>query len=434
MHIWSRASDLAAQTPAERNRYVDFLRAVSILVVVVGHWLIATAYYVDGTLTPGHLLKSEPGTQWLTWVFQVMPIFFIVGGYANGVSLESSARKGEEYAAWLAARLNRLVAPLLILLLAWSGIALTMHLIGVRPAVIQFTSKAALIPTWFLAIYIMLVILAPAAYRAWRRFGYASFWAFVALAILTDVAFFAAGLRWLGWTNYFWVWLAVHQLGFAWRDGRLGSPALLLACAAAGIATLYLLISEGPYPLAMVGSPDEGLSNTLPPKITLIALGICQFGLLLALEGPMRRALGSLRLWTATVLINSMIMTLYLWHITVMVLLGSVLYFANGFGFGVEPGTAAWWWTRPIWIGALLLLLFPVALALSPLERRGRGAGATIPSAPRQIAGAVLLCLGISLLAVFGYGGGLFTGQDVASFALVVAGAGLSGLLPRLRS
>ena len=168
MRIWSRAADLAAQTPVERNRYVDFLRAVSILVVVVGHWLIATAYYQDGTLTPGHLLKSEPGTQWLTWVFQVMPIFFIVGGYSNAVSLESAARKGERYATWLAGRLNRLVAPLLILLLAWSGIALIMHLLGTRPGVIQFTSKAALIPTWFLAIYIMLVILAPAASAALR--------------------------------------------------------------------------------------------------------------------------------------------------------------------------------------------------------------------------------------------------------------------------
>jgi peptidoglycan/LPS O-acetylase OafA/YrhL len=433
MGIWSQASKLAAQTPAERNRYVDFLRAVSILVVVVGHWLIATAHYADGTLTPGHLLKSEPGTQWLTWLFQVMPIFFIVGGYSNAVSLESARRKGDQYAVWLAARLNRLVAPLLVLLIAWSAIALIMYLVNTRPVVIQFTSKAALIPTWFLAIYIMLVILAPAAYRAWRRFGFASFWAFVSLAVLTDVAFFVADMRWLGWTNYFWVWLAVHQLGFAWRDGRLSSPALLLVYSAAGFVTLYLLISQGPYPLAMVGSPDEGLSNTRPPKATLIALGIFQFGLLLALEGPMRRALESLRLWTATVLINSMIMTLYLWHITVMVLLGTVLYFADGFGFGLEPGTPAWWWTRPVWIGVLLLLLFPAALALSPLERRGRSPGAKIPPAARQIAGAVLLCIGISLLAGFGYGGGVFKGQDIVSFALVVLGAELSGLLPRLR-
>jgi len=431
MRIWSQAAQLAAQTPPDRNRYVDMLRAASILVVVVGHWLIATAHYVDGALIPGHLLKSQPGTQWLTWIFQVMPIFFIVGGYSNAVSLESAARKGERYAHWLGTRLNRLVAPLLVLIVAWTAFAVLMQIIGVRAAVIQFTSKAALIPTWFLAIYIVLVILAPAAYLLWRRFGFLSFWALVALAVATDIAFFAADMRWLGWSNYFWVWLAVHHLGFAWRDGRLGGPPMLLVYAAAGLVTLSLLITAGPYPLAMVGSPDEGLSNTLPPKVTLIALGVCQFGLLLALQGPMRRALDNLKLWTAVVLINSMIMTIYLWHITVMIVLGSVLYLAGGFGFGLEPGTSAWWLTRPLWIGVLLTLLLPTALALSPLERRGRRPGDAVPPAAQQVTGAVLLCLGIAALALYGYGAGVFPRQDAVSFALVVIGAGISGLLPR---
>ena len=167
MGIWSKASRMAAQTPLERNRYVDFLRAVSILVGILGHWLIATAYYVDGDLTPGHLLKVQPQTQWLTWVFQVMPIFFIVGGYANAVSLESARRKNVGYAGWLAARLNRLVAPLLALLIAWAAIAVTMRLLNVSTEIVQLTSKAALIPTWFLAIYIMVVILAPVTYEFW---------------------------------------------------------------------------------------------------------------------------------------------------------------------------------------------------------------------------------------------------------------------------
>ena len=175
MSIWSVASDLAAKTPAERNRYVDFLRAVSILVVVIGHWLIATAWYVDGELTPGHLLKSHPHYQWLTWLFQVMPIFFIVGGYANGVSLESAERKGQGYAGWLVARLHRLVTPLLLLIVTWGVVAGVMKFMDVRPEVIVFTSQAALIPTWFLSIYITLVLLAPLAYRLWRRFGFASF-------------------------------------------------------------------------------------------------------------------------------------------------------------------------------------------------------------------------------------------------------------------
>jgi len=430
MQIWSQAREMALRTPEGRNRYVDFLRFISIMVVIVGHWLIATAYYVDGALTPGHLLKSEPQTQWLTWLFQVMPIFFIVGGYANAVSLESARRKQLGYAGWLATRLNRLVAPLLLLLLAWAVIGLVMHLAGLSQAVLQYASKAALIPTWFLAIYIVVVILAPLTYMFWRKLGFVSFWIFGLAAVLVDLAFFTTGMQWLGWSNYFWVWLAVHHLGYAWRDGRIGTRGQLLTYALVALACLWLMIFKGPYPLAMVGSPDEGLSNTLPPKVTLLALGVFQFGLLLSLEAPMRRALNNLRLWTATVLINSMIMTVYLWHITVMIVLVALLYLANGFGLGIEPGTMAWWLTRPIWIGALLLLLLPIAVPLSGLERRARNPKSGIPSPVRQVSGALMLCLGVALLAMFGYGGGPLPGLDIASFAMVIAGAGISGLLP----
>ena len=263
----------------------------------------------------------------------------------------------------------------------------------------------------------------------------------MAAAGISDIAFFAADLQWLGWGNYFWVWLAVHHLGFAWRDNRMGSARTLITYAAIALLALYLLIFKGPYPLAMVGSPDEGLSNTLPPKITLLALGVFQFGLLLSLESPMRRALMGLRLWTATVLVNSMIMTVYLWHITVMVIFVALLYLAGGVWLGVEPGTAEWWLWRPVWIAVLLVVLMPIALPLSALERRGRSAESAIPSPLRQIGGAMMVCLGVALLAMYGYGGGPLPKLDIGSleldagsFVLVIVGAGISGLLPGLRS
>ena len=429
MGIWQQAKGLAAETPEERNRYVDLLRAVSILIVIVGHWLIATSHYVDGELTNGHLLKSHPQTQWLTWIFQVMPIFFIVGGYSNAVSLESARRKGIHYAGWLATRLHRLVAPLLVLVLAWAGIGLVLSLFGTGAEVIQYASKASLIPTWFLAIYVMVVILAPVTYRVWRASGYISVFLIGAGAFVVDFLFFAADLRWLGWSNYFWVWLTVHQLGYAWRDGRLGSPAVMLLVAVAGFAVLAAMIFRGPYPFAMVGSPDEGLSNTMPPKATLLALAMLQFGVLLALESPMRRALQNIRLWAAVVLVNTMIMTVYLWHITVMVVTVAILYLVGGFGLGVEPGTTEWWLTRLPWVLFLMVILVPVALPMSAFERRGRDPGLPVPSPVRQVIGAMLLCLGIAFLARYGYGGGPFQHFDLVSFALVVVGSALSGLL-----
>ena len=147
----------------------------------------------------------------------------------------------------------------------------------------------------------------------------------------------------------------------------------------------------------------------------------------------MRRALARVRLWAATVLINSMIMTVYLWHMTVMAAVAALLYYTGGFGLGVEPGTPAWWYTRPIWIGLLLVILLPVAMLLSIFERRPRRADAPVPAAARQIAGAMMLCVGLAVLAMFGYGGSPIVGLDKGAFVLVIVGAGISGLLPRFK-
>ncbi len=433
MGMWSQAKEMSAVTPADRNRYVDFLRAVSILMVVSGHWLIVGIYYVDGSISFAKLLVVQPATQWMTWVFQVMPIFFIVGGYANAVSLESAKRREIGYSGWLVTRLNRLVSPLLVLLFVWAILAAVLHYSGVSGNVLRLASQAALIPIWFLAIYIMVVVLAPATYIAWKRWGFVSFWAFACIATLVDVAFFVGKQEWLGWTNFFWVWLAVHHLGYAWRDGRIGNPVQLLIYSLLGFIALWILVFQGPYPFAMVGSPDEALSNTAPPKITLLALGIFQFGVLLAIEKPMRKFLSGLRIWAATVLINSMIMTLYLWHLTVTVILVALDYMAGGFGLGLEPGTHEWWLTRPVWILVLYVALLPVSLLFSPLERRSRPADAATPNAVRLVSGSLMICLGVAILAKFGIGSPPLPGLDIGAYALIVAGSGISGLLPSFK-
>ncbi|MFK3632133.1 acyltransferase family protein, partial [Klebsiella pneumoniae] len=66
----------------------------------------------------------------LTWVFQVMPIFFLVGGYSNGLSWRSARRKEIGYAEWLRTRLRRLGIPLIPLLLAWLAIGVVAVALG----------------------------------------------------------------------------------------------------------------------------------------------------------------------------------------------------------------------------------------------------------------------------------------------------------------
>ena len=123
---------------------------------------------------------------------------------------------------------------------------------------------------------------------------------------------------------------------------------------------------------------------------------------------------------------------LILWLILAVIVI-ALLFLAGGFGLGLEPGTAEWWYARPLWVLGLFVLLVPLALLLSVFERRGRPADAPIPAAWRQVTGAVLLGVGVALIGRFGFGNPPLPGLNIAAFILVFAGAGLSGLLPRLR-
>ena len=133
MKAWNTAKEIAKSTPPRRNRYVDFLRAAAILVVVIGHWLAAAPHASPEGLQIVKMLGVAPWTHGLTWALQVMPVFFIVGGYANGASWEAALRDGTSYQVWVHARLNRLIAPLIPLLLVWAGITVLAGVMGTEP-------------------------------------------------------------------------------------------------------------------------------------------------------------------------------------------------------------------------------------------------------------------------------------------------------------
>lgn len=428
--LWRRALWLADRTPERRNRYVDFLRALAIVAVVLAHWMISAPFLDSGRPAYSHLLDLAPWSRWLTWIFQVMPIFFFVGGYSNGVSWTAGQGRGTGYTVWLHGRLQRLLGPVAPLVVAWAAMAAVAHVNGVGPGMIHTGSKVALVPVWFLAVYLMVVALVPLTLGAWRRWGLFTVALPVLAAALVDAAFFGAGLHALGWLNYPLIWLAVHQLGYAWRDGRLGGPRAGLAWLAGGASALVALTQLGPYPLSMVGVPAEAVSNTLPPKLPLLALGAAQVGLVLLCERPVRRWLRRRRPWAATILVNGMIMTLYLWHSTAMMLLVGLTFWTVPGLLSPVPDTPLWWWTRPLWLLAYAALTLPVLLLFARFENPAASPPRRPPALPRQLLGAAVACLGLALLALHGIGGDAWLGLRWFPLLATLAGTALAGVLP----
>lgn len=392
---------LAAATPADRNRVVDFLRAAAILTVVLGHWLMAAVMVRDGKLVPNAVLNIAPWSHPLTWVFQVMPLFFIVGGYANGLSWRSARRRGETYATWLRARLQRLAAPVVPLLLVWLAIASIAYAAGVPGATLRTASQVALVPTWFLAAYIVVVAVAPLLLAAWERLGWWSVGAGLTLGGLVDWWSIAGDNHWVGFANYLVVWATVHQLGFAWLDGSLATTGRRASLAAVGLVGLVALVWAGPYPVSMIGVDGAVLNNSYPTRVTLAFLGMVQAGVVLLAERRLAVLLERPRVWAVAVVVNLRIMSLYLWHLTAMVLVIGMSLLAGGFGLRATPLTGYWWTTRPVWFAVLGAVTSGLVLLFGRFEKPIRDRRPA-PSVWRPAVATAAVCGGLGVMAASG--------------------------------
>ncbi|MFD3551392.1 acyltransferase [Streptomyces goshikiensis] len=416
------AREMAAATPAGRDRYVDLLRVASLATVIAGHWLMA-AVSGDGI---GNLLALVPPLQVLTWGLQVMPVFFFVGGFSHALSYRS-VRRGHPgpggYALFLRARLRRLLRPTLVFVGVWTAAALVVQLAGAdRGPLAGAALRIVTQPLWFIGIYLAMVAFTPPLLRLHERHGWAAFAALLAAAGAVDVLRFAGGVPYVEFLNFAFVWLAVHQLGFLRADGRITRPGLL---AAAGLTGAALLVAYGPYPLSMVGMPGEKVSNMAPPTFALLAHGVWLVGAVQLLARPAGALLARPRVWRAVVAANGIAMTAFLWHLTAM-----LAVYAAQLGLGLSlpaPATAAWWAQVPLRVLAAAALTGVLVAVFRRFEAPAAGAAAAPGSGPGAALGVTCCLLGILGLSMTGLGG-LLEGHSATLVALPLTAPAAIGM------
>ncbi len=426
MH-WSKAGELAAATPPDRDRYIDFLRLFSIVVVVVGHWLMAVVWY-DGELHISHILAEAGWTHYLTWVLQVMPVFFIVGGFANARSWTSARRRGATYRDWLQGRTARLIRPTVVFAAVWAAAVYVLLQVGVDAELLRTGTQVVAVPLWFLAVYLLVVVLGPLMIGLDERFGWVVTFSLFGVAAIVDGLHHGLSVPVVGVVNFIVVWLGIHQLGIRWQRGAV--PATTRGAgflAAAGLAGLVGLTIAGPYPASMVGVPGAEITNTLPPTVALAALAALQFGIILALRRPVSEWLQRPHVWTAVIVGNARMMTVYLWHLTAMITVLGAALLAGGAGLAVRPLTPAWWWSRIVWVAVLALPLMGLIMLFGGHERNRTSAPA---SGIAVVTGIPAVIWGFASVALHGFV--TVTGGVAVMPALaIVAGSRLVGVRSR---
>ncbi|TQJ55694.1 fucose 4-O-acetylase-like acetyltransferase [Streptomyces sp. SLBN-115] len=415
-----------------RDRYVDFLRAWAILLVVLGHWLITGLIrHPDGEITAPELLATVPWTQWLTLGFQIMPLFFLAGGHAAAGSWARARAAGGSAAGWVGQRAVRLLLPTAV----YSGLVLlavgVCSALGVDRATLALVGWAMAMQFWFLPVYLLLSALTPVLYSLHERWGLRVPVGMgvvgLGVGILVaagDASSRGSAVEAIGALNYLLVWGVVYQLGLCWRDGLLGGDgdegtaprarARAVAMAVGGGAGFALLVGPGPFPVSLILVTGEELSNTNPPSAAMLAWSLAQVGVALLIAPVVRRVLERARVRRAVRVLGAGSMALYLWHMLPVLIVAAAFYLT---GLAPEPryGSTGWWALRVPWLLVLGVVLVGVVRALRPVERalasvevRVRpGAGIRGAAAWRMWAG-----LGVSVWALthfaghgFAYGG-----------------------------
>ena len=372
----NRIDDLVAATPEHRDRTVDFWRAAAIAVVVLWHWTFSVAQWNHGRLALPNPIDAVPFAWTATWLLQVMPLFFLAGGYANRSSWLAAKRRGEAPRRWVVGRLARLVKPCAVMAAAWLVVgSAASALLGVAP--VWVWGRGIFVPLWFLAAFGFLSAITPWLNTLHERAGR---WALVGMAAAAaglDGARFGAG--WVGAggvPNALAVFALVHQAGFHWRDlVRTASGPALRRCGmglvGAGLVGLVVATRFGPYGASMVAT-NSSPSNMWPTTVPIAALGALQLGVALWLRAPLSRLLARPQLWRAVIVANGLAMDIFAWHMTAF-----ALVFLGWSAVGLPLPTqvsALWWALRPLWLVLPGVVLAAVVWLVRRLAARSRPA------------------------------------------------------------
>ncbi|MBA9004439.1 acyltransferase family protein [Thermomonospora cellulosilytica] len=356
----SLVAKIVAATPPGRDRAVDALRAIAILGVVLGHWLVTALVAPPGddpALRVTSPLKEMPWLAPVSWALQTLAVFFFVGGYVGA----RAYKPGTAYGSWVRGRMVRLLRPVPVLLVVWVPVSAGLLAAGYDGQTLRSVIKLVLSPLWFLLVYAALTALTPLVIALWRRLGWTAVALAAAAVAATDLVRFAFdGPGWPGWANVLTGWLVPYLLGVAWAGGALDRriAAGLLAGGAAAAAGLILVAG---YPASMVGVPGAAVSNLNPPTLAAVAFGTAQVGAAVLLRDRLARLMDRSRWWAVVVVTNLAAMTIFLYHQTAMLAVTLA-----GRAFGVLPGLH----TRPdepFWAVERVpwLPVFAVALAVA---------------------------------------------------------------------
>jgi fucose 4-O-acetylase-like acetyltransferase len=351
---------------SKRDLTLDLARVFCVLLVVAIHlMMVGVGFDENGELVAlapdDSPLGSQPWFPAATWIGQIMPLFFVVGGFAAITAWRSLLRRDGTAADYVRNRVLRLAQPALPLYIFYLVVIAGAQLLGVDPAIAGLAVEGAASPLWFLAAYTLCQALVPFMVGWHSRAPRGTLLVLLAGAVAVDVLRFSVGIQEIGLANLVFVWLLVQQIGFWYADGWFAARQWwqLVVIAGLAYASLVPLTTWGPYSADM-------LDNLNPPTLPLVALAMAQACVLRLLRPALARLMATKAARAVVFVVGARLMTIYLWHLPVILILTGIALLIPG--LTPVPGSAEWWLSRPVLYVAVLAAVLALSLLVGRWE------------------------------------------------------------------
>jgi Acyltransferase family len=360
----------------QRDPVVDLLRSGATTTVVLWHWVFTIVVWRSDGPHADNPIGYVSGLWCLTWVLQVLPLFFMAGGYTHSLAWA----RGGGWGRFAARRARQLLVPALVLVGVVVAAATTLARLHDGPD--RWVPRGVILvlsPLWFLVVYLVLVVTVPVWDRLHRRFGELVPLALAACAMAVDVARFRYGWEQVALANLVFVWAAAHQVGWSWERLRAAPPRFGHALVLIGAAALVGLTNMGLYPRSMVGTTSavDRFSNMGPPTLPIVALCTLQLGLVVSWRARLEAWAARPRVRVALAWLGANAMPLFLWHTVGF----AVFYTVVRLRWTVpESPSAVWWATRPLWVLGPAVCTLPLLAASRRLMAGSRTITAGVPA------------------------------------------------------
>jgi len=314
----------ASKTSISRERFIDFTKVIGLLFLIVNSFLFLRLEESSGELFVTNLSAESQSLIVISWFTAGMSLFFFSMGFNNLIAWYSNVGRDGSQWNYLVDRINTLLGPVLVWIFSSTIVLnilsrssnfpnyLTTSEDGIMPSI-----EFILWPLWLVSIYLVMVLFAPLTIFLHKKYPYATVLTLFTMTVLIDNIEFSLNFSYIKLFNYLFFWIAIHQLGYFYADGKIQevNVNVFRYLTVFSYGYLFYQISVSNKYLSLASYRLSSLNNEDPPTTLYLVASIGLISLAFTLKNLIEKMLSNQKIWLLISHIHANIYTIYLWHI-----------------------------------------------------------------------------------------------------------------------